>query len=397
MERLGIAALAKRHIRALSGGQQQRVFLGRALFSNPKLLLLDEPTSGVDIKTRDDILHLLDELNHDGVTVVMTTHELNAVAAHLPWVICVNHAVIAEGAPSDVYTPEILRRTYNAEMNVIIHEGMTLVAETPAPDRQVQPQAQDNPMMLEPLQYEFFVRALIAATIVGGLCGMIGVYVVLRKMSYIGHGLSHAIFGGAVVSFVMGFNFYIGASLWGFGSALLINLMTRRRKYIAADAAIGIITTASFALGIALISRYRTFTRSFDAALFGNILGVDQSDIIAIIAVTVMSTVAVVFLYRRLLFATFDPEVAPCVRSEHSVDRHDVLADPRRIDRRLAADPGRDADRRRAGDPADHGAVGHGPLRPDDGDLGGRRIGVRVRRACMSATTSTSRRERRSC
>lgn len=131
MDRLGISALAKRHIRALSGGQQQRVFLGRALFSSPRLLLLDEPTSGVDIKTRDDILHLLDELNHEGVTVVMTTHELNAVAAHLPWVICVNHEIIAEGAPSDVYTPEILRRTYNADMNVIHHEGMTLVAETP--------------------------------------------------------------------------------------------------------------------------------------------------------------------------------------------------------------------------------------------------------------------------
>jgi len=131
MERLGIGALGKRQIRALSGGQQQRVFLGRALFSSPEMLLLDEPTAGVDIKTRDDILHLLDELNHDGVTVIMTTHEINAVAAHLPWVVAVNRTVIAEGPPSEVYTPEILRRTYGAEMTVIKHEGMTLVAETP--------------------------------------------------------------------------------------------------------------------------------------------------------------------------------------------------------------------------------------------------------------------------
>jgi zinc/manganese transport system ATP-binding protein/zinc transport system ATP-binding protein len=131
MDRLGIGGLGKRHIRALSGGQQQRVFLGRALFSSPRLLLLDEPTAGVDIKTRDDILHLLDELNHEGVTVVMTTHELNAVAAHLPWVVCVNRGVVAEGPPSEVYTPDILKRTYNAEMTVIQHEGMTLVAETP--------------------------------------------------------------------------------------------------------------------------------------------------------------------------------------------------------------------------------------------------------------------------
>ncbi len=131
MDRLGIAALGKRHIRALSGGQQQRVFLGRALFSNPKLLLLDEPTAGVDIKTRDDILHLLDELNHEGVTVLMTTHEINAVAAHLPWVICVNRGVVAEGPPNEVFTPDILGRTYGAEMTVIRYRGMTLVAETP--------------------------------------------------------------------------------------------------------------------------------------------------------------------------------------------------------------------------------------------------------------------------
>jgi zinc/manganese transport system ATP-binding protein len=131
MKRLGIEALAKRHIRALSGGQQQRAFLGRALVSNPRLLLLDEPTAGVDIKTRDDILHLLDELNHDGVTVIMSTHELNAVAAHLPWVVCVNRTIVAQGSPADVYTPENLRRTYGAEMAVFQYEGMTLVAEAP--------------------------------------------------------------------------------------------------------------------------------------------------------------------------------------------------------------------------------------------------------------------------
>jgi ABC-type Mn2+/Zn2+ transport system ATPase subunit len=131
MRRLGIDALGKRQIRALSGGQQQRTFLARALFSSPSLLLLDEPTAGVDIKTRDDILHLLDELNHEGVTILMTTHEINAVAAHLPWVVCVRGTVIAEGPPSKVYTPDILERTYNSPMTVIEHEGMRLVAERP--------------------------------------------------------------------------------------------------------------------------------------------------------------------------------------------------------------------------------------------------------------------------
>ena len=165
--------------------------------------------------------------------------------------------------------------------------------------------------MFDPLQYEFFVRGLLAATMVGALCGLIGVYVVLRRMSYIGHGLSHAVFGGAVVSYVMSVNFYIGASLWGFLAALLINFTTRRRPAIGADAAIGIITTASFALGVALISRYKSFTRSFEAALFGNILGVDSGDLLAIAFVAAATGVAVFFAYRQLLFTTFDPEVAP--------------------------------------------------------------------------------------
>jgi zinc/manganese transport system ATP-binding protein/zinc transport system ATP-binding protein len=131
IERLGIGDLASRHIRELSGGQQQRVFLARALVSSPRLLLLDEPTMGVDIKTRDEVMHLLDELNHQDVTIIMTTHEINAVAAHLPWVVCVNGGVVAEGPPSEIFTPEILKLTYDADLHVTQYRGMTLVAESP--------------------------------------------------------------------------------------------------------------------------------------------------------------------------------------------------------------------------------------------------------------------------
>src|SRR5918992_2845553 len=119
-------------------------------------------------------------------------------------------------------------------------------------------------MLLQPLNYEFFRHGLIAATLTGALCGLMGVPIVLRRMSYIGHGLSHAVFGGAVVSSVIGWNFYLGAGLWGFLSALLINATARRRN-LGADAAIGIVTTASFALGVAIISKGNRFTRNFEA------------------------------------------------------------------------------------------------------------------------------------
>jgi ABC-type Mn2+/Zn2+ transport system ATPase subunit len=131
MKQLGILHLAGRHIRELSGGQQQRAFLARALVSSPSLLLLDEPTSGVDVKTRDDVMHLLHDLNHEGVTIVITTHEINAVAVHLPRLVCLSGRVLAEGTPYEVITTDVLRQTYGAEMPVIHYEGMPIVAESP--------------------------------------------------------------------------------------------------------------------------------------------------------------------------------------------------------------------------------------------------------------------------
>src|SRR5207244_9722960 len=88
LERLGLGSLGGRHIRELSGGQQQRVFIARALLRRPQLLLLDEPTSGVDVRTRHNVLHLLGDLNADGLAIVLTTHDLNGMAAHLPWLVC---------------------------------------------------------------------------------------------------------------------------------------------------------------------------------------------------------------------------------------------------------------------------------------------------------------------
>ena len=176
--------------------------------------------------------------------------------------------------------------------------------------------------LLEPFRYEFFQRAMFVATVTGALCGLIGVYVVLRGMSYIGHGLSHAIFGGAVASSVLGFNVFLGAGLWGLVAALFINKVARRRT-IGADAAIGVVTSASFAVGIIIISAQRTFVVNFEALLWGNVLGVAPSDVPIVIGVAVFAAAAVFLGYRQLLFTTFDPEVAEVsgVRTE----RVDVL------------------------------------------------------------------------
>lgn len=162
---------------------------------------------------------------------------------------------------------------------------------------------------LRPFEFEFFRNGLAVATVAGALCGMIGVYVVLRTMSYIGHGLSHAIFGGFAASSLMGINLFLGAGLWGLASALLINRVTRRRS-IGSDAAIGVITTSSFALGLALIQLFGSPSLNPDAVLFGNVLGVSAGDVWVVLGVTVFASGVVFTQYRPLLFSTFDPEVA---------------------------------------------------------------------------------------
>ena len=129
LERLGIASLQNRHIRELSGGQQQRVFIARALLRRPQLLLMDEPTSGVDLTTRHEVLHLLDDLNRDGLAILLTTHDLNGIAAHLPTIVCLNHEVIGKGSPAEVLTPEVLERTYGARMEVLQHAGIPVVLD----------------------------------------------------------------------------------------------------------------------------------------------------------------------------------------------------------------------------------------------------------------------------
>jgi manganese/iron transport system permease protein/iron/zinc/copper transport system permease protein len=163
--------------------------------------------------------------------------------------------------------------------------------------------------LIEPFQFDFLRHALVVCTVGGALCGLLGVYVTLRGMSYLGHGLSHAIFGGAALCAAVGLNFFVGASVWGLASGLAVSRVTRRR-IIGADAAIGVITTASFAFGIALLGLYTRVRQSIDATVFGSVLGVSTADVWVILIVAAVTAVVIVVMYRPLLFTTFDPEVA---------------------------------------------------------------------------------------
>lgn len=135
LDRLGILGHAYSRLDELSGGQFQRALIARALMAQPSLLVLDEPTSGIDLQTRREVLDLLSELRREGLTIVLSTHDLNWVAAHLPRIICLNRIMIADGAPVDVLNTNVVRATYGAEMDVVLYKGRPVVVDAVSPER----------------------------------------------------------------------------------------------------------------------------------------------------------------------------------------------------------------------------------------------------------------------
>jgi ABC-type Mn2+/Zn2+ transport system ATPase subunit len=132
MQQMGIYGLAKRPIGELSGGQQQRVFLARALAQEPHILLMDEPFTGVDATTQNATLALLDQLQTGGVTLIVSTHDLNLAASRFERVLLLNRRVIAYGAPAAVLTTENLMRAFGSQAMLV--EGALIVDECCPPD-----------------------------------------------------------------------------------------------------------------------------------------------------------------------------------------------------------------------------------------------------------------------
>ena len=163
--------------------------------------------------------------------------------------------------------------------------------------------------LLLPFQYEFFIKGIIVSVLLGGICGLAGVYIVLRGLSYVGHGLSHAAFGGAIVGNIAGLNYYVGAIIWSYLASFVIFEISKRNK-IKPDAAIGLVTTAIFAFGVLLVSMTNRYTRNFESLLFGNILAISEQDLYIIVSVTVLSGAFFFLLHKRLVFSFFDNESA---------------------------------------------------------------------------------------
>ena len=156
-----------------------------------------------------------------------------------------------------------------------------------------------------PFRFNFMQTALLAAVLVGLSCASIGVYVVLRRMAFIGDALAHTILPGVVIAYLNQMSLSVGALVAGLITALGIGWLSRRNA-IREDTAIGVVFTGMFALGILLMSTTRSF-RDFTHILFGNILGVTQGDVILIAAITVFVLVMLFLFHKELELTSFDP------------------------------------------------------------------------------------------
>ena len=121
LARVGLADLAGRQIGRLSGGQRQRVLIARALATEPELLILDEPTTGVDVGTTEGLFDLIDALHAEGMTVVVVSHDVGVVAQHVDQVACMNCRLVAHGRPGEVLRPDVLECMYGRQAALLGH------------------------------------------------------------------------------------------------------------------------------------------------------------------------------------------------------------------------------------------------------------------------------------
>ncbi len=166
--------------------------------------------------------------------------------------------------------------------------------------------------LLEPLQYDFIVRALLAAVVVGLTCSVLGVYIVLRGMAFLGDAMSHTILPGVVAAYLLGWPLAVGALIMGVLTALGIGFLTRRAA-LQEDTAIGVIFAGFFALGVALLS---VGASSVDLAhfLFGNLLGVSNGDLLITAGLGGLVLLVIFLFYKEFLVLSFDPLLAATLR-----------------------------------------------------------------------------------
>lgn len=167
--------------------------------------------------------------------------------------------------------------------------------------------------LIQPLTYTFMQRALLASILVGVTCAVVGCYVVLRSMAFLGDALAHAILPGVAIAYLVQGNLLLGAIVTAVIVALAIGLFSRQ-GIVREDTAIGILFAAALALGVAIISTLRTYAVDLNHVLFGNVLGVSLADLALTTALAAVVLASIVLLYKEFLVISFDPVLATTLR-----------------------------------------------------------------------------------
>jgi manganese/iron transport system permease protein len=163
--------------------------------------------------------------------------------------------------------------------------------------------------LVAPFEFGFMQRALLGGVLVGAICALVGTYVVLRGLAFVGDALAHAAFPGVVIAYLLKGNIHLGAAIFALATALGIGLVSRRGR-VSYDTAIGILFAGAFALGVLLMSTLRGYTVDLFSFLFGNVLGISRQDLLSVGLLGAVVVLTIILFYKELLLLSFDPTVA---------------------------------------------------------------------------------------
>ena len=345
------------------------MLIARALVAEPEILFLDEPTASIDAESRGTLTGLLEELNQR-IPVVVVTHDVTGLAPLVRRIACVNRRLVChEGAELDART---LEEAYGCPVELVTH-GVP-------PPRPPPPSLRSMPVpgFFDALSYEFLRNALLAGLLAAVLCGIVGPFVVVKRLAFLSDGISHAAFGGMGVCFFLGLDPLLGAVAVALLCALGLGLVDTEtvRSY---DALIGVLWAVGLAVGIVFVYKTPGYAPNLMTYLFGNILLVSRHDIGVLLALAVSVFLILALFWKGIVAVAFDEVFA---RVQGAPVRLLMVAAAHH-DRAVGGDPDPGGGDHPGGGAADHPAgdrpdAAQGPAgrpRPLDGDRGGDHAG----------------------
>ena len=321
LARVGMAEFRARQIGELSGGQRKRVFLARALAQEGQVILLDEPFTGVDVKTEDQIVRLLMELRDEGRVMLISTHNLGSVPEYCDHAVLINRRVLCSGRPRRFHPGQPRGRVWRQAPPLRARRGRAAPRRggPPPGHRADRRRAAVRDLLrgrggpgvsplLEPFSYSYMVNAIWVSGLVGGVCGFLSAFLMLKGWSLIGDALSHAIVPGVAGAYMLGLPFAAGAFLAGLlAAAAILSLQAVTR--LKHDAVIGLIFTSFFGLGLFMVSLSPTSV-NVQTIVMGNILAVTPADTAQLVIIAAVTFVVLLLKWKDLMAVFFDEPYA---------------------------------------------------------------------------------------